>query len=48
MFAALATIVMVRETDSRPITSIARQRQLRLFGHVARYLKADPAYRVVS
>ncbi|XP_045130705.1 uncharacterized protein LOC123515887 [Portunus trituberculatus] len=36
------------ETDSRPITSIDRQRPLRLYGHVARYPEADPAYRVVS
>ena len=36
------------ETDSRPITSIVRQRQLRLYGHVARYPEADPACRVVS
>ena len=39
---------LFRETDSRPITSIVRQHQLRLYGHVARYLEADPAYRVVS
>ena len=38
---------LFRETDSRPITSIVRQRQLRLYGHVARYLEADPACRVV-
>ena len=39
---------LFRETDSRPITSIVRQRQLQLYGHVARYPKADPIYRVVS
>ena len=39
---------LFRETDSRPITSIVRQRQLRLYGHVARYPEADPACRVVS
>ena len=30
------------------VHSIVRQRQLRLYGHVARYLEADPACRVVS
>ena len=39
---------LFRETDSRPITSIVCQRQLRLYGHVARYPEADPACRVVS
>ena len=39
---------LFHETDSRPITSIVRQRQLRLYGHVARYPEADPACRVVS
>ena len=39
---------LFRETDSRPISSIVRQRQLRLYGHVARYPEANPAYRVVS
>ena len=29
-------------------TSIFRQSQLRLYGHVARYSEADPAYQVVS
>ena len=38
---------LFRETDLRPITSIVRQRQLRLYGHVARYPEADPACRVV-
>ena len=36
------------ETDSRPVTSIVRQRQLRLYGHAVCYLEADPTYRVVS
>ena len=36
------------KTDSRPITTIVRQRQLRLYGHVACYPEADPAYWVVS
>ena len=39
---------LFRETDSRPITSIVRQRQLRLYGYVARYPEADRACRVVS
>ena len=39
---------LFRETDSRPIISIVCQRQLLLYGHVARYPKADPAYQVVS
>ncbi len=39
---------LLRETDSRPITYIVRQRQLRLYGHVARYPYVDPAHRVVS
>ena len=39
---------LFHETDSRPITSIVRQRQLRLYGHVARYPEADPACWVVS
>ena len=39
---------LFRETDSRPINSIVRQRHLRLYGHVARHLEADPAYQVVS
>ena len=34
------------EIDSRPIISIVRQRQLQI--NVARYVEADPAYRVVS
>ena len=39
---------LLREADSRHITSIVRQRQLGLYGLVARYPEADPAYRVVS
>ena len=39
----------LRETESRPITTIVRQRRLRLYyGHVARYPEDDPACRVVS
>ena len=32
------------ETDSRTITSIVHQCQLQLYGHVACYPEADPAY----
>ena len=39
---------LFHETDLRPITNTVRQRQLRLYGHVARYPEADPACRVVS
>ena len=39
---------LLRETESRPITSIVRQCQLWLYGHVVRYQEADPASRVVS
>ena len=37
---------LLRETESRPITSIVHQRQL--CGHVACYPEVDPASRVVS
>ena len=36
------------ETESRPITSIVHQRQLRLYGYVTRYPEADPASQVIS
>ena len=36
------------ETESRLITSIVHQRQLQLYGHVARYPEADPTSQVVS
>ncbi len=39
---------LLRETDSRPITCIVRERQLRLHGHVARYPEIDSAHRAVS
>ena len=35
---------LFRKTESRPITSIVHQQQLRLYGHVARY----PAFQVIS
>lgn len=39
-----AKSVIYRENDSRVITNIIRQRQLQLYGHVARYSVDDPAY----
>ena len=39
---------LIRETESRPITSIVHQSQLWLYWHVARYSEADPASRVIS
>ena len=39
---------LLRETKSRPITSIVRQCQLWLYEYVARYPEADPAFQVVS
>ncbi len=39
---------LLRETDSRPITCIVRERKLRLYGHVARYSEVDRAHWVVS
>ncbi len=39
---------LLRETDSRPITCIVRERQLQLYGHVAHYREVDPAQRVLS
>ena len=39
---------LLRKTESRSITSIVHQRQLQLYGHVARYPEADPTCRVVS
>ncbi len=38
---------LLSETGSRPIVCTIRQRQLRLYGHVARFPEADPAYRAV-
>ena len=39
---------LLREAESRPITCLVRQRQLQLYGHVARLPEVDPAHRVVS
>ena len=38
---------LFRETDLRPINDIFHQCQLRLYGHMARYPEADPAWRIV-
>ena len=39
---------LLRETDSRHISCMVRERQLRLYGHVVRLPEADPAHQVVS
>ncbi len=39
---------LLRETDSSRITCIVRERQLRLYGHVAPYPEVDPAQRFLS
>ncbi len=39
---------LLHETESRPVTSIVRESQLRLYGHVARLPDVDPAHRVLS
>ena len=39
---------LYHETVSRSVTSVVRERQLRLYGHVARLPEVDPAHRVVS
>merc|ERR1712035_37813 len=39
---------LFHETASRPITSIVREYQLQLYGHVTRLLDVDPAHRVLS
>ncbi len=36
------------ETESRPVTSIVREHQLGLYGHVARLPDVDPGHRVLS
>ena len=38
---------LLQETGSRSVTCIIRERQLRLFGHVARFPVSDPAYRIL-
>ncbi len=39
---------LLHETGSRAVTSIVRERQLRLYGHVARLSDVDNAHRVLS
>ncbi len=39
---------LFHETASGSVTSIVRERQLRLYGHVARLPDVDPAHRVLS
>ncbi len=39
---------LLHETGSRSVTSIVRERQLRLYGQVARLTDVDPAHRVLS
>lgn len=39
---------LYHETESRPVISIVRERQLRLYGHVARFPDVDPTHRVLS
>ena len=39
---------LLRETESRPITCLVRQRQLQFYGHVARFKDVDPAHKIVS
>ena len=38
---------LLEDTGMRPITCLIRARQLRLFGHVARFPVSDPAYQVL-
>ena len=39
---------LLRETQMRFVTCIVRERQLRLYGHVARFLDADPSHQILS
>ena len=39
---------LFRETRMRPITCVIRERQMRLYGHVARFPVNDPAGRILS
>lgn len=39
---------LLRETKMRHVTCIIRERQLQLYGHVARFSEADPAHQVLS
>ena len=39
---------LLRETQMRFVTCIVRERQLRLYGHVARFPDADPSQQILS
>ena len=39
---------LLRETQMRFVTCIVRERQLRLYGHVAHFPDADPADQILS
>ena len=39
---------LLRETQMRFVTHIVRERQLQLYGHVARFPDADPAHQILS
>ena len=39
---------LLRETQMRLVTCIVHERQLRVYGHVARFPDADPAHQVLS
>ena len=39
---------LLRETQMRFVTCIVREHQLWLYGHVARFPDADPAYQILS
>ena len=39
---------LLRETQMRFVTCIVRERQLRLYGHVAHFPDADPAHQILS
>ena len=39
---------LLRETQVRFVACIVRERQLRLYGHVARFPDADPAHQILS
>ena len=40
--------IVLREADLRHVTCIVRERQLRLYGHVARLPTEDPAHWILS
>ena len=44
---AIAGLIL-RETQMRFVTCIVRERQLLLYGHVARFPDADPAHQILS